>query len=236
MADTTKTLCPHCKQSFGAMEEPCRKCEGAKLIIGPKNKQIVCPRCNATGLNISAQNRHNRTKGASNERKAVAFFTDFWTSPTGEKYAWRKTPQSGGMSLAAEFKMSGDIATTAPDFPFGVECKRDASFSLSNIFNSNGSIIKFIAQVEEDNADNNKIPMLWLMNPGPSQPTWIMLIADSDASLYKMTALKNALGKSTPGWANGVIKTPNGNRWYILTLLENFAAVGTKILRETCNE
>lgn len=155
---------------------------GDKVQTG--EKEVICPRCNGNGTEVSAANRNNRKRGAANEYKAVDVFTDWWLGPNGEKYEWRKTPQSGGSVLAEGFDMAGDICTTAPDWVFHVEAKRTEGWDFGQLLNKPepyGDLASFVDQATSDAPLNQfgkwrRIPMLWLMHPGPSQPTYIMLI------------------------------------------------------------
>lgn len=189
-------ICPKCSHDFSELDGLCHKCRGNKFVDVPKqknkpelgNKQIICPRCNGAGTEQANKNRNNRQRGASNEYKAVDTFKDYWIGPNQSKYEWKKTPQSGGMALAAAFDMAGDICTTAPDFPFHVECKRTKGWDFGQLLLKAhegdyvyGEMKSFIEQIiedvpKEDNGRWKKVPLLWLMHPGPSQPTYVMLV------------------------------------------------------------
>ena len=146
-------------------------------------KKGPCPRCNGTSLELSSHNRHNRQKGARNELKAVKWFTEHWRTKDGKLTTFKRTPQSGGSALAKEFDLAGDVCCDDKDFPFGIECKRDKGWELGQLLTGSEStrIFKFMEQAIGD-CPNGKMPLLWLQNPGPSQPTYILIITGRTSS------------------------------------------------------
>jgi hypothetical protein len=190
-------ICPECKHQFNETEEVCHKCNGTKFIeiqtkkkiskgltdkVPTITKSVVCPRCNGGGLELSAKNRNNRKRGASNEYKAINFFKDWWTIDKQTYYEWRKTPQSGGSVLASGFDLAGDICTTAKNFKFSVECKRTQAWDFGQLINRPsvyGAMYDYISQCWDDCPDH-RIPLLWLQHPGPSQPAYIMIFEQPD--------------------------------------------------------
>jgi hypothetical protein len=167
--------CPKCFNEFSVLDQPCRKCDGKRIIPNAKGKDAPCSRCNGLGTEQSAMNRGNRSRGASNEAKAIKAFSKWWLKPDGTEYEWRRTPQSGGSALKEGWDMAGDLCTTAPDWPWSVECKRDKNWELSQLLTGTGRIHDFMKQATDDCPDHRN-PMLFLMHPGPSQPTFVVLI------------------------------------------------------------
>lgn len=79
-----------------------------------------------------AAGRRSKRKGASNERDLAKKFEKWWG--TEDKFA--RTPSSGGWGQKVNreaFKAYGDVTTTATDFPFCLEFKKDESFDLSQL-------------------------------------------------------------------------------------------------------
>lgn len=233
--------CPSCHFDFSPIDAPCKKCLGVGLVLladansvgatatpalDPGAKKKPCPRCNGLGSERSAANRHNRSKGAANEAKAVKTFTEWWVGPNGEKYDFKRTPQSGGSTLAKEFQVSGDICSNDPDFPFSVECKRDAGWDLEQLFNTDGGarIGEFAEQSIKD-APSHKIPTLWIQHPGPSQPTFIILLMP----------FRIQLSWQTIGTASGIIRLDEDMR-YIVMSLKKFLSVMPAAWRELHKE
>lgn len=251
-------VCPHCKKEFSEVDEPCKKCLGVGLVpvkdagsvgaspadLSVEGKKKPCPRCNGNGTERSAHNRHSRSRGASNEAKAVKTFTEWWVGPGGEKYEFRRTPQSGGSALAAGFGMAGDICTNAPDWPFHVEAKRDKGWDFEQLFTTEGGarIGEFAKQALAD-APEDKIPLLFMMHPGPSQPTFIMLLVRNQSHHFTDIEEKGGVaigklvveGKPVTYYIMSLKKfigyTPNDWRhwakWYKVAILEHKAAIAS---------
>jgi hypothetical protein len=231
--------CPNCHKIFDALDEPCKKCLGARLVlakdagsvgvtpadIATTGKRKPCPRCNGNGTERSAANRHNRSKGAANEAKAVKTFTEWWKGPTSQSYEFRRTPQSGGSSLAAGFGMAGDICTNAPDWPFHVEAKRDKGWDFEQLFTTDGAarIGDFVKQAVHD-APATKIPMLFMMHPGPSQPTFVMLILSMEFTRkHKFCNLDEYVGV-----AGGQVLIDGTRHGYYVMSLKKFLGFGVE--------
>jgi hypothetical protein len=191
-----------------------------RQVIG--EKEVICSRCNGAGTELAAKNRNNRKRGASNEYKAVDTFQAWWLKPDGTEYEWRKTPQSGGSALAEGFDMAGDICTTAKDWPFHVECKRTEDWDLGQLILKGstpyGKMEEYLDQVISDvpkvgggefNVSWTKVPLLWLMHPGPSQPVYVMLVQPlCDADVLR----------SQTGMFHGTIHGVHNVRYHIMAL------------------
>jgi hypothetical protein len=225
-------LCPKCKHEFGATEEPCNKCRGEKLTLNKKQKTAPCNRCNASGLEISAKNRNNRSRGANNEYKVRDLFAAWWLKPDGTQYEWARTPQSGGnATLAAGFNMAGDITTTAPDWPWHVEAKRTKGWSFDQLLTKAPEIVGELGQhmaQAVDEAPTGKIPLLFLQNPGPSQPAYVMVIGQVGCD-----DLCSAIMSHFPGSINGMcVVNDVAYRYYILSA-KKFVEIPAKLWRLT---
>lgn len=78
--------------------------------------------------------KKSKTKGNSNERKIALQFKEYWQH--GE---WARTPASGGWATAAHreaFRTCGDVITTATDFPFCLELKKQEAWRLEQILST----------------------------------------------------------------------------------------------------
>lgn len=231
--------CPKCKHNFSEIDQPCKKCDGGGFQwighvgyiyyteppsdVFNQYKRQPCARCNGSGVERSASNRNNRSRGSSNEYKAVKFFTNFWRKLDGSAYEFKRTPQSGGSDLAVGFDMAGDLCTNAPDFPFHCEAKRDKGWEFTQLLTSpdtGARLGTFIRQALAD-CPEHKVPLLWLMQPGPSQPTYIMILANR---AERISAL--------PGTIYGSTYIPiHGPTSFVIMSLKTFETAGAKFWR-----
>jgi hypothetical protein len=240
--------CPKCKHEFSEIDQPCKKCKGgcfqwkvawpdgdpATVFVDPattshmfkagwKAKKTPCSRCNGNGVERSAANRNNRSRGSSNEYKACNTFTEWWKRPDGGEYEFKRTPQSGGSDLAVGWDMAGDVCTNAPDFPFSVECKRDKGWSLEQLVNPTGTRMgEFMDQALGD-CPKHRISMLWLMHPGPSQPTFIMMQGAADDAAVQTFMLHPHF--TQPGTFTGARMVNGVLVRYIVMSLKHFLAM-----------
>lgn len=86
-----------------------------------------------------AAGRKSSRKGKGNERALAKLFRDWWGH--GE---WARTPLSGGWASkdAREgFRTCGDIITTAADFPFCIEAKKQEGWTLDQLIHNDKCII-----------------------------------------------------------------------------------------------
>lgn len=221
-------ICPQCKNDFSEVDALCRKCKGERTLkvqtkkkfskaLGTPDeiiyKEVLCDRCNGNGKEVSAANRNNRKRGSSNEYKIRDILAEWWKAPDGTPYEWCRTPQSGGSQLAAGWGLAGDIATTDVAFPFHVEAKRTQGWDFSQLLTDPtrmvGELGNHVEQVV-DEAPEGKIPMLWLMHPGPSQPAYVMLLAT--LSLYtSRRASWTVLMDGLAGIFTGILYVKKGN-------------------------
>jgi hypothetical protein len=221
-------ICPQCKNDFSEVDALCRKCKGERTLKVPTKKKfskalgaeaeviykdVLCSRCNGNGREVSAANRNNRQRGASNEYKIRDVLAEWWKADDGTVYKWARTPQSGGSQLADGFDLAGDIATTAPDWVFHVEAKRTKGWTFDQLLTDPARVVgelgKHINQAINE-APIDKIPMLCLMHPGPGQPAYIMLLAT--LSLYtSRRASWTVYMDGLVGVFGGMLYTEDGN-------------------------
>lgn len=79
---------------------------------------------------------NGRAKGSRNELVLAKLFKEWWGH--GE---WARTPMSGGWATPGHrdgFRTHGDIITTALDFPFTVEAKKQEKWSLDALLHNEG--------------------------------------------------------------------------------------------------
>lgn len=245
--------CPKCKHDFSEIDQPCKNCKGGRfqwkfkdgttVYVDPflsninaqvqPYKQTPCKRCNGNGVERSAANRNNRSRGSSNEYKACNTFIEWWKKPDGGAYEFKRTPQSGGSDLAIGWDMAGDVCTNAPDFPFSVECKRDQGWNLEQLINPTGTRMgEFMEQALSD-CPPHRISLLWLMHPGPSQPTFILLLrkgGDSAAKIFLDHKHFRAAG-TFQGWRK-LQDTTQSNVHYTIMSLKHFLALDPQVYRD----
>jgi len=105
-----------------------------------------------------AAGKKSRRKGASNENKIAKQLGAWWGS--GE---WARTPSSGGWSTKDTregFKTCGDIISTAEDWPFTCELKKQESWTLETvILNEKSPIWEWWQQTIDETPEGMK-PML----------------------------------------------------------------------------
>lgn len=70
--------------------------------------------------------RNARVRGKQHERRVASALCDWWDPE--KKWAWKRTPSSGGSPLKDGWDLAGDICTNCPSFPFHVEAKNDKSW------------------------------------------------------------------------------------------------------------
>lgn len=86
-----------------------------------------------------AAGRKSKRKGNNNERTLAKKLQKWWGH--GE---WARTPSSGGWATKAvreAFKTCGDITTTAQDFPFCVEAKKQERWCIDQLLTGTAPII-----------------------------------------------------------------------------------------------
>ncbi|MDP6719756.1 MAG: hypothetical protein QGF59_13935, partial [Pirellulaceae bacterium] len=106
----------------------------------------------------------SRGKGNAAEREVAKLVQQWWHKlESGCRFV--RTPLSGGWggpSLRAEFRASGDLMTTAKQWPFGVEVKRREGWSMRNLRQAKASPVwKWWEQTQDAAAEMDAEPMLW---------------------------------------------------------------------------
>ncbi len=135
---------------------------------------VICQFCKGVGTDIPNINRNGRAKGHSNERRLAKLLQKWW-SPDG-KYEFKRTPGSGASPLAKDWGLAGDIATTAPDWPYHVEAKREKGWSFDQLLTSEkgGRLMEYWDQATSQ-AKNNKIPIVIFSHPGSGSKQFVMI-------------------------------------------------------------
>lgn len=83
--------------------------------------------------------KKSKNKGSNNERAIAKLFEAYWGHGT-----WARTPGSGGWSTSNNreaFRTCGDIITTATDFPFCIELKKQEGWTLDQLLHNEKCII-----------------------------------------------------------------------------------------------
>lgn len=168
------TICNECGQEIKATKEKCKDCNGNKIVETEKGSR-ACERCNGSGLEISAKNRNNRSRGHANERRLAKQLKKWW-SPDG-KYDFVRTPQSGGSKLKVGWKLAGDICTNAPDWPFHIECKREKGWELEQILTADKCRLKEYWDQAIIDCPKGQIPIVIMSHPD-SPIQYIMYSSD----------------------------------------------------------
>lgn len=101
--------------------------------------------------------KKSRRKGSSNELAIAKLFKDWWG---GE---WARTPSSGGWAtkdVREGFRTCGDVITTATDFPFCIEAKKQEGWHLEQLLTADKSLLyQWWDQAVEETPDD-MLPML----------------------------------------------------------------------------
>jgi hypothetical protein len=165
--------------------------------LGVKYATVICPRCNGSGVELANRNRQNRSRGHGYERDIAKHLTEWWRKfdPTAE---FQRTPSSGGSALKVGWDMAGDLTTNSKQFPLHLECKKQKNWALSDLLlEPKGGLREYVNQTFVD-APPKRVPALFLNNPGPSQPHFVMLVVTD----YHLTCLM----------MHGVLEGPNRRR------------------------
>lgn len=123
---------------------------------------------------------NSRSKGKRGEREVAKLLQDWWRKLEPEcKFA--TTPSSGGWStpeMRGEFKVAGDLTTTAKRWPWTVEVKRREGWSDKTLKEGKASPIwGWWKQVLKSSAEEKRMPMLWFRR---SHEPWLVMFAESD--------------------------------------------------------
>lgn len=122
----------------------------------------------------------SREKGARAEREVAALLVGWWCRrEPGTRFV--RSPGSGGWATAdvrAEFRASGDLMTTAAEFPWSVEVKRRERFVLSRVAEGRQSPVwRWWWQACGAAHEAGVRPMLWLR---ASRAPWVVVLSDSE--------------------------------------------------------
>jgi hypothetical protein len=86
-----------------------------------------------------AAGKKSKRKGNNNEIQLAKQLRDYWG-----KGEWARTPSSGGWATATTreaFRTCGDIITTATDWPFCVEAKKQEGWTLDQLIHNRSPIV-----------------------------------------------------------------------------------------------
>lgn len=130
-------------------------------------------------LRLLLQVTNGRRKGAVAEREVADLLEALWGQfEPGAKFV--RTPKSGGWGtpvLRGEFQTAGDLVTTSPTFPFGVEVKRREGWVLKNVLAGRQSPIwAWWEQATIAAAEMKKAPILFLKK---SRESWRVIVPAS---------------------------------------------------------
>lgn len=128
---------------------------------------------------------NGKQKGAEGEREVVALLRQWWGAMEPE-VEFARTPGSGGWQgqnhrgeqLRGKFRMSGDVMTTSPTFPFSVEVKRRENWTMGNLLaGKSGPVWDWWRQCQKaaDESTPPLVPMVWLRHN--REPWGVMLPA-----------------------------------------------------------
>jgi len=118
--------------------------------------------------------KHSKSKGNNNERALAKLFQDWWGHGT-----FARTPASGGWATAATreaFATCGDVITTAPDWPFCLELKKQEGWFLDQLMHNEKCILwKWWKQTVDETPPGltpllvfarNNVPQSVMFSPG----------------------------------------------------------------------
>ena len=152
-----------------------------------------CPKCDYIFLpsKEEVQSRVGasaRRKGANFERLIAKKLKKWWPGD----HDFKRTPQSGGSALKEGWDLAGDIATTAKDFQWHIECKNaPGSFQGWHQFftSSKFKFWEWLQQAIKDRPDDKYI--LLIINRF-DQPTWCATIISPANRIQILARLANA--------------------------------------------
>jgi len=138
-----------------------------------------CPKCDYVFLPTAKEKQarvgaSSRRKGANFERNVAKKLKAWWPGD----HDFKRTPQSGGSALKEGWDLAGDIATTAKDFFWHIECKNaPGSFQGWHQFftSTKFKIWEWLDQAEKDRPDDKEIMLI--VNRF-DQPTWCVSISN----------------------------------------------------------
>jgi len=144
----------------------------------------------------------SRQKGSVAERE-VAKLCAVWWARIEPGCEFTKTPLSGGWStpkLRGEFKVAGDLVTTATQWPFTVEVKRREGWAPANLERGRASPVwAWWLQAQKAALEEKRVPMLWLRR---SREAWRVMVPQAFATM-------RLLGPSMTVWNVSALKALN---------------------------
>lgn len=120
--------------------------------------------------------RSAKRKGAEAERQVRDLIQAWWRQLEPE-CTFARTPQSGGWAapkVRGDFKVAGDLTTTAKQWPFTLEVKRRESWSVKVLLSGRPSPAwNWWGQVMGAAAEERAHPMLWMKQ---SNTPWLVML------------------------------------------------------------
>ena len=118
----------------------------------------------------------SKRKGSAAEIEVARLLQDWWRRlEPGCEFV--RTPGSGGWgkpSVRSGFRASGDLMTTAQQFPFVVEVKRREQWNLERFHAGKPSPVhEWFRQAERQASEMLAIPMLWIRH---SREPWRVVL------------------------------------------------------------
>lgn len=102
-----------------------------------------------------------KRKGNNNERDLSKKLQEWWGHGV-----FVRTPSSGGWATAdtrGSFRACGDIMTTATDWPFICEAKKDESWDLDKLLHNDKCVVySWLEQANREAKEANAVPLLIL--------------------------------------------------------------------------
>ena len=123
--------------------------------------------------------KSSKAKGAAAELE-VRNLVQAWWRQLEPECVFARTPSSGGWSapsMRGEFKVAGDLTTTAQHWPFTVEVKRREGWSDKALVEGYRSPVwDWWRQVITSAAEEGRTPMLWFRR---SHIKWLVMLPQS---------------------------------------------------------
>jgi hypothetical protein len=150
---------------------------------------------------------NSRQKGANAEREVAKLLKAWWMQLEPE-CNFVKTPLSGGFSTPAvrgDFKLNGDLMTTAKLFPWSVEIKRREDWSEETFRAGKPSPVwSWWNQTCRAAKETQQRPMLWFRK---SHKPWVVMVSGLTVGRWiadrKVTIIEaSAILESTPTYAS----------------------------------
>ena len=146
----------------------------------------------------------SRAKGRRAEREVAALLAEWW-GILEPKCEFKPTPLSGGWGgrdggahVRAHFKASGDLMTTAGEFPYTVEVKHRESWSMANLVAGKRTPPwDWWIQSQRQATEEGGVPLLWFKK---NRYPWLIALpqgalgaGDPDLFIPKHTLIENGV-------------------------------------------